>query len=421
MHPRENSKPSALADGLKEEPSPLHFVPVLSLALALRALAVAFMFRSSPDIWFYDQASELTCLAHSINSGQGLSSPFGGSTGPSAFLAPGYPLLVAAVYRLFGAYSLRTAAALISLNVVFSVLTVLALMLLANRIFGNRIAYIAGILCAISPTMVWLPALFWETSLSTLLLTSGKVLVLRCVDRSTISSWMAFGTYCAFALYVNPALLVAFVGIGVWAAYSSKQPSYQGPLLATATCAVLFSVWPIRNAVALHAFVPLRSNLGYELWQGNRPGSLGFFTQDLYLNANREEYNRYAAMGELPYMHEKSSIAVAAIKTDPLRFMRLSTKRAAIFWTALGGHGISWVVIGEITLTSMLGISGVLVLLAQRKTGGSLLMIPLLLFPLPYYVTHPDFRFRLVLEPITLLLTAYLIQKIWQRLRPAQR
>jgi hypothetical protein len=38
-----------------------------------------------------------------------------------------------------------------------------------------------------------------------------------------------------------------------------------------------------------------------------------------------------------------------------------------------------------------------------------LLLLPLLLFPLPYYITHPDFRFRLVLDPILIALTAALV------------
>ena len=394
----------------------LRVVPVLSLALVLRGIAAALMFRSDPRVWFYDQASELSCLAHSILSGQGFSSPFGGSTGASAFLAPGYPLLVALTYRFFGPDSFGAAAVLTGIQVLFGVLTVLLVMLVARRLFGNRTAYIAGVLCAAGPTMVWLPTMFWETSLSTLLLIGVLALTLRCVDDPRPVSWVAIGAYCGLAMLVNPSLLVTFAGVVLWAAYKTRDISGRAggraPWLAAATCALIFSVWPIRNAIALHAFVPLRSNLGYELWQGNRPGSEGFFTHELYLNQNREEYARYAAIGELAYMREKSAIAVEAIKADPLRFARLSLKRVAVFWTALGGrYGTSRVVIGEVTLTSLFGIAGLIVLLRRRILGAVLLLIPFVVFPLPYYLTHPDFRFRLLLEPLALLLTAWMIQQ----------
>ena len=253
----------------------MRFAPVLSLALVLRGAAAALMFRNDPKMWFYDQASEMTCLAHSILAGRGLSSPFCGSTGPSAFLAPGYPLLVALVYRCFGVTSFGSAVVLTGLQLGFSVMTVLVVMLVARRLSGRRAAYVAGVMCAVSPTMMLLPTLFWETSLSALLLTAVLGVALWCVDEPNNSRWVALGAYCGFAMLINPALLVTFAGVVAWAGYKTRSVSLRGPLLAAVTCTAIFSAWPVRNAIALHAFVPLRSNLGYELWQGNRPESVG--------------------------------------------------------------------------------------------------------------------------------------------------
>ena len=38
-----------------------------------------------------------------------------------------------------------------------------------------------------------------------------------------------------------------------------------------------------------------------------------------------------------------------------------------------------------------------------------LFLLPILLFPLPYYMTHPDFRFRLLLDPLLTILSAYAV------------
>jgi hypothetical protein len=35
--------------------------------------------------------------------------------------------------------------------------------------------------------------------------------------------------------------------------------------------------------------------------------------------------------------------------------------------------------------------------------------LPLLLFPLPYYITHAEFRYRLVIDPILTILAAYAV------------
>jgi 4-amino-4-deoxy-L-arabinose transferase-like glycosyltransferase len=400
---------------------PMQILPMVVVAALLRVTVAAVMFERDPEDWFYNQASEFTCLARSILSGQGLSSPFGGATGPSAFLAPGYPLLVATVFRIFGASSVASAEVLVAIHGLFGLGTVVAVMLLARRLFGRRTAMIAGALCAMSPTMVFLPTVFWETSFSTLMLTGFAVLALGCVDAPRLLNWLAMGVLSAAAMLVNPSLLLAFAGMGLWAAWraggSSGLPSdkrWVGPGLAVASCVVLFAIWPIRNAYRMHAFVPLRSNLGYELWQGNRPGSDGLFVHELYLDQNNEEFARYESMGELAYMAEKTRIAKAAIKADPGRFSRATVKRAAIFWTGIGGGPVSWIVTGEIAGASLFGFIGVAAVL-RRRGDALVLAIPFLVFPLPYYVTHPDLRFRLLLEPIALVLAAWVVAQGYGR------
>jgi len=408
---------------------PMRILPMVAFAALLRVTVAAVMFGRDPEDWFYNQASEFTCLARSILSGQGLSSPFGGATGPSAFLAPGYPLLVAAVFRIFGASSAASAEVLVAIQIVFGVCTVAAAMLLARRLFGRRAATIAGALCAMSPTMVFLPTVFWETSFSTLMLTGFAVLALRCADAPQPRNWLVMGVVAAGTMLVNPSLLLAFAGMGLWAAWragGSRGLSsdrrwagrwfgrWAGPRLAVASCVVLFAIWPIRNAYRMHAFVPLRSNLGYELWQGNRPGSEGLFVHELYLDQNNEEFARYQSMGELAYMGEKTAVAKAAIEANPWRFARVTAKRAAIFWTGIGGGPVSWIVTGEIAGASLFGLLGVAAVL-RRRGEALVLAIPFLVFPLPYYVTHPDLRFRLLLEPVALVLAAWLLAQGYGR------
>jgi hypothetical protein len=47
-------------------------------------------------------------------AGQGLSSPFGGSTGPTALPAPGYPALIALFFRIFGSFAVTAAIAVMA-------------------------------------------------------------------------------------------------------------------------------------------------------------------------------------------------------------------------------------------------------------------------------------------------------------------
>jgi len=156
--------------------------------------------------------------------------------------------------------------------------------------------------------------------------------------------------------------------------------------------------------------------MGYELWQGNRKGSDGFSAHELHPNQNDAEYGRYASLGELGYVQEKETIAVAAIEADPGRFAWLTLKRTAVYWTGVGKPPISWTVSGEVFLASVCGFLGIIAMWRRRERDAMVLAIAFLVFPLPYYVTHPDLRYRLPLEPIALVLAAWLLARGYGRL-----
>lgn len=407
--------------GQRDERGRVHYLPILGAALFLRSFFALSVARGDPRAWFFDQASEYGCLAQSLLAGHGYASPFCGYTGPSAFLTPGYPLLVAMAFRLFGAYSMQAAAALISLQVLFGVLIVLTVMLLAKRLLDTTAANLAGVLCAISPPAVCLPILFWETSLSMLLLTGAIMLALLCVERPEHCRWIGFGAYCALAMFVNPSLLLTFAAVLIWTAWQTSVARLRGPALALLTWCMIFSIWPIRNAYRMHAFIPLRTNLCYELWQGNRPGSDGTFTVALHPNKNNEEYTLYAELGETAYMHEKSELAIAAISADKPRFVRLSVERFRKFWINSVDSKSSSLLAMNIAFTSLMSAVGLGLLFLRRSPVAFLLAIPFLVLPAPYYLTHADFRFRLLLDPLAILLTAYVFKELSGRVRSHMR
>jgi hypothetical protein len=48
--------------------------------------------------------------------------------------------------------------------------------------------------------------------------------------------------------------------------------------------------------------------------------------------------------------------------------------------------------------------------------------LPLLLFPIPYYITHAEFRYRLNIDPILTILAAYAVTQlaaVWSRRKSA--
>ena len=376
-------------------------------ALLLRLGVVLLVLKAHGAAWFFAQASELAALAANVNAGYGLSSPFGGSTGPSAFLAPGYPLLIAGVFHLFGACSRSSEVAIMLLQSGFSAATVVLLMLLAQRLFGARTANLAGSVWAVGLPLFWLPAIFWETSLSILLCTALIALAACLAESSSVRAWLGMGILSAGAILVNPSLLSIALCAACWAAYTARRAPASRPLAALLLCCALCAPWELRNHALLHAWVPLRSNSGYELWQGNHPGGHGFFDPSFHPNVNQVEFQQFARLGELEYMREKGQSANAYIFQHPGTFLKLTAKRILSFWTG-ARRDTSPLMTCYISLTSALGLAGLIELLKSRRTAGVLFLLPLLLFPLPYYVTHPDYRFRLILDPLLVVLAAKL-------------
>jgi hypothetical protein len=389
---------------------------ILALALALRLAVVSMVLLLYPRNWLFSKSPDLVFLAQSLVSGQGLSSPFGGSTGPTAFLAPGYPAIVGLVFRLFGGYSLAAGAVMMGLQTVFAVLTVAIIMNVCARIFGPAAANLAGAFWAVSPPLLWLPAVLWETSLSILLLIGMIALALRCVDKPGASLWAVIGAYCGLAMLVNPSLMLSLFAIVGWALYQTRPAAGYEPWTCLLVFLAVFAGWPIRNARVLHAFIPLRSNFGYEIWQGNHPGATGVFDRTIEPLGNKQEYLDYAAKGEVGYMRDKGTFTRDYIRTHHGEFIRLSAERVARFWTGAGLAVNSGVVELHAVLTSVLGLAGLAALYRRRQAKDRgravLFLLPLLVFPLPYYITHAEFRFRLVLDPLLTVLGAYAITRV---------
>jgi 4-amino-4-deoxy-L-arabinose transferase-like glycosyltransferase len=381
---------------------------ILSLALGARLLILWFVVERFPHGWLYSRGIELGTLAQSLLAGQGLSSPFGGATGPTALLAPGYPAVIAVVFRIFGMFTFPAAIAVMTMQTLFSTATVLLIMIVGRKCFDPRTADLAGAFWAVSLPLLWMPTIFWETCFSTLLLVGMIALALRCQEKPSRSLWALMGGYCGLAALVNPALLTALLALLGWSAWQTRKKLPYAPSLGLLVLLLVFAPWPIRNARALGAFIPLRSTVGLELWMGNRDGATGFLDESVFPLFNRWEYAEYASKGEVAYMRDKAALAGSYIRAHPAAFLRLSSLRFVRFWTGTGSQDGSAVFAIHAVLTSCLGAVGMWRLWQRRRFAiAALFLLPLMLFPLPYYITHAEFRYRLVVDPLLTILAAY--------------
>jgi len=368
-------------------------------------------------------------IAYSIATGKGFSSPFQRDTGPTAWLAPVYPYLLACIFRVFGIYSLHSFFAALSLNILFSAAACVPVFYAGKRIAGLGVASAAAWLWALFPNAIIIPfEWIWDTSLSALLMTTLLWATVELAESRRVRDWCFYGLLWGFALLTNPAVALLLPVLLAWAASHTRDRERAAawlarPALAAGLALLCCVPWTIRNYAQFHKFIPLRSNFAFELYIGNnenyddqhksRPGAI---TQD-------REILRYLHMGETAFMEEEKRKAVAFIVEHPRIESWLIAQRFVDFWAgtstplaALRQADSLWLRLILLCndVAPLCAFLGVIVLFLTKNTyAWPVVAIPVV-FPLLYYVTHTSLRYRHPIDPIVLLLATIGVHGLWR-------
>jgi 4-amino-4-deoxy-L-arabinose transferase-like glycosyltransferase len=368
-------------------------------------------------------------IAYSIASEKGFSSPFQRDTGPTAWLAPVYPYLLAGIFKLFGIYTLRSFFAALLLNILFSAGTCVPIFYAGKRIAGLGVASAAAWLWALFPNAIIIPfEWIWDTSLSALLAATLLWATLKLVESRRIRDWCLYGLLWGFALLTNPAIALLFPILLGWAASRTRDRERAAAWLARPALAAVITLlccvpWTIRNYVQFHKFIPLRSNFAFELYIGNnenyderhrfRPGEI---TQD-------REILHYIHIGETAFMEEEKRKAIAFIAAHPRIELWLVSQRFVDFWLGTASPLAAFRQADSLWLYFILAFNdvapfcaflGILFLLATKNAYAFPVVAFPLVFPLLYYVTHTSLRYRHPIDPVVLLLAAIGVHDLWQ-------
>jgi hypothetical protein len=394
--------------------------------------------------------NEVGNVALALSSGHGFCCLFRQPTGPTAWLSPVYPLLIAAIFKIFEPFTFRAFWASVVLNSVTSAAACFPIFYSAHRIArtktgssllgappspledgtlaaGGILAPFAAWLWALSPIGIILPyAWIWDSSLSALLAATLLWATLRISESPSFRGNMFYALLWGISLLTNPALGALLPFLLVWVFLRLPLEKVHKARFAVSVAVLILVTclpWTLRNYFEFHRFIPLRSNFPYEFWSGNN----AIFDPDSH-EINRitrfEQTRLYAHEGETAFLDEKWLAAKTFIRTHPSLYAKLSAQRIVATWfgteqplrdfrsadSALAKFLIVW---------SALSFAAMLLGLVRLYFGRRELFFPVavfpVIFPITFYLAHTSLRHRHPLDPILSLLMAIAIVGVKRR------
>lgn len=390
------------------------------VALALRLVVMGFVYtdRLDParDHWTFGW--ETARVARSIAAGQGFSSPYPEPTGPTTLIPPAYAYLTAGVFTLFGTYTPSSALIMLTLNNLFSALTCLPVFFIARRIFGHSTAVCAGWIWAFFPYAVALAnATVWDTTLTTLLFSLLVLATLRLERSTSLSAWLGYGALWGIAGLSNPAVLstLPFLGAWVWLRHWRRGENCTGLAIAASLVFLLATApWIWRCSRVYGRFVAFRGSVGLEVLVGNSDDTSSSSNFNVLPGNNSVEMEKVKRLGEPAYMAEKQREAGDVIARRPFRFAGLTLRRILQTWTDLWDFHPRWTLdeaglpnILTYCFVSLVALAGLHRAIQDRPGGIAPLVIPLIVLPIAYYLTHFEIRYRHPIDPLVVVFMAY--------------
>jgi len=252
----------------RPRPRPGPWLALYSVSLAVRVLYAWLAI--GPKALPSSDAAEYDAVAWSLAKGAGFSFTGAGAPSPAAFVPPVVPWLTSLVYRAFGHQFFGA----ILLQCAIGALIPLLLAGFAASIFGGRASRGAGWLAALNPLLVFFSGyLLTETTFTALLLLALTASA-AWVKTPRPGRALGVGLTWGFASLARPTalLLPAVIAAWAWVPLGLTVPGRERirhMALLLLGLALVVAPWTLRNALVLHAFVPVTTGGGRALLDSN--------------------------------------------------------------------------------------------------------------------------------------------------------
>ncbi|MGA8938446.1 MAG: hypothetical protein WB439_04700 [Acidobacteriaceae bacterium] len=415
----------------------------VGFALRVVVILVGHTYRIRTEQGNFDFGFEAGRIARSLVTGHGYGNPFNGMSGPTAWLPPLYPLLMAAAFKVFGVYTRASALALMVVDSAFSAAIAPAVYEIAARCFDAKGIARRGskLVAPVAVWSAWMWAVYpaalqyavhwiWEMSLTACLFAWAIVVVLRLRGvgederrgEGRFALWFVLGVLWGLIALSNASLLLCLPAMMVWVAWPELRTmrlgrgTLVGALLTCVAFAAVLAPWVVRNERVMGAPVLTRDNFGVELYNSSLPSNDGLpWGTAMPLWQGDPAFRLYEQMGELRFAKMRQAQAIANLRAEPVKFARWTLDRLLFFWDgtphAVNGHRArEYLRQLSYSFLSACGLLGLALMLKRRVVGAGLFALVFALMPLVYYLVTVQPRFRHPIEPLIAILAVYLFR-----------
>jgi hypothetical protein len=348
---------------------------------------------------------ELGAITISLMRTGQFADPYIVPTGPTAHLPPLYPILFSLIYRWLGMTSKSGYATWLFIFTVASILYGMLPWFSGKFGAGKQ----AGILAGLAGALI----VGWHKHgefLTGLVMGLALVVFLRRWSRgATRLGSFALGLGIGAAFHLQPALLPVMLGcIGFELWWSKKRQKILLISLMVLGIVIACLPWAWRNYTTFNTFFFIRSNLGVELRLGNHEGAaptfelIGATQMFVHPKAIYDEAKKLQEIGEIEYMRQAQKEALEWIIANPGDFLGLALRRIAYLW--VGPLHKPRDVLGVLALTLLAIWGGWRIFPRITIPQRAAILIPLITYPLIYYIVAYMPRYRVPIDWILYIL-----------------
>jgi 4-amino-4-deoxy-L-arabinose transferase-like glycosyltransferase len=334
-----------------------------------------------------------------------------------------YPLVLAAIYALFGQHIV----AIRLVQAVMGACIAVLIALIAHRIGSKSAGILAGVLWSAYPLAVFIAGLEYPVTVTALLLAVAVLCMMTNVQHALGAGRVVLGGFLfGAAALATPATIAAVLATTCWILYWQSTRRFVLVTLFLLVVTLSLTPWTIRNLYAYGEIAIVDPRLTHPWGRpAQQEGVINESLLDRRIKTLLQSPGTFVVRFVKEFGHFWELYPTRVLMSYQSYREELHERNARVVKQTIFGTNytdlISIISTGPMFLFALIG-TGALWVQKDRRPGLSLLCMTILSFALGYSLFFGKTRYRLPVEPYIIILSAYGLERTWsllagQRLR----